>query len=81
MTMKKLSPKLDKILQLLNSRPRAWVTTLDFYRKGIMSPAGGICELRKLGAIIEVKSTDVMLANGTVYKRVRHYCFKGWLDE
>lgn len=78
---KKLQPRLEKILQVLNSRPLAWVTTLDLYKEGVMSPAAGICLLKKLGAIIETKRENVKYIDGAVYPSVAHYRFMGWAQD
>lgn len=78
-THKELQPKLAKVVKILNSRPLAWVTTLDLVEKGIMNPAAAICALKKLGAHIETIRADAKTSSGNVYPRVAHYRFVGWV--
>ena len=81
MTSKKLPPKLAKMLNRLISSSPEWVSTIDFLRDGILNPTPGIGELRKRGVVLEAKSVEVVLPNGNVHKRVRHYRLIGWQYE
>lgn len=67
-----------EVLALFNQSPYKEISTLEFRKEGIASPAQCIAQLKAKGAIIERVLKLAMDESGKWHPRVAFYLFKGW---
>ena len=73
-----LQPLQAEVMALFNQNPYNRISTYDFRKSGIGSPAQCIANLKSKGAIIEKELKSATDESGRVHKNVAWYIFKGW---
>jgi len=74
-----LQPSLLEMVEILIENQFDYVSTLDFLRNGVLSPAAGIVRLKSKGAVIETVTRSVTDTSGRVRKGIAHYKLVEWL--
>ena len=72
-----LQRSLVEIVALLNTSQPNYVSTLDFLKNGILSPAAGIARLKRKGVIIETVYQTMIDSSGRVRKKIACYRLVG----
>jgi hypothetical protein len=73
-----LPPALATMVEVFNQNQNNFVSTIDFLKAGILSPAAGVAKLKKKGAIIVTELRTVTDSSGKQRKNVAHYKLVGW---
>lgn len=69
-----LNGLLTEIVEILNANQSNYVSTIDFLKQGILSPAAGIARLKEKGVVIETIYQTI--TDGLGKRRKRIACYK-----
>lgn len=72
-----LQPSLKEMVEIFNQYHPNHVSTLDFYRNGVMSPAAGVSRLKNSGLVIDTYKADIDDRNGRTRSGVALYKIVG----
>ena len=72
-----LQPSLVEIVDVLNANHPNYVSTLDFLKCGVLSPAAGIARLKKKGVLIDKITKTIVDESGKSHKRIAFYTIVG----
>ncbi|MDG1725880.1 MAG: helix-turn-helix domain-containing protein [Emcibacteraceae bacterium] len=74
---KNLSPREASTLRLLQQNPYGYVSTFEFRKNGVVSPAQSIHKLKKKDFIIERIFKPALDDTGAIHNKVAWYHLKG----
>ncbi len=77
----KLQPVQSKAITQFFQNKNTFISTFDFRKNGIMSPAQCINKLKTKGAIIQTIKKPAMDESGNLHNRVAHYKLMGWTTQ
>ncbi len=72
-----LQPSLREMVNIFNQYHPNYVSTLDFYANGVMSPAAGVSRLKNNGLVIDTYKADIDDRNGRTRRGVACYKIVG----
>ncbi len=75
---KNLNPREANTLRLFMQNPYGYVSTFEFRKNGIVSPAQSIHQLKKKGAVIERIFKPALDDTGALHNKIAWYRLKGW---
>ncbi|MDI1272343.1 helix-turn-helix domain-containing protein [Polaromonas sp.] len=68
---------LKEMVEILNANQSGYVSTLDFLKKGILSPAAGIARLKKKGVMFETIFQTITDGSGRIHTGIACYKIVG----